>query len=236
MRKRAEEELAHYHSHLEHLVRERTHELRELAHRLVDAQEKERAEIGISLHDEIGQLLTYTTLLIDKAARKPDAERLQEAKGIVQEAISKIRDLSSMLSPRLLRSAGLAQAASSLIEEFSRRTTLPVDFDCNEGLDKISEEAALACYRIIQESLTNILRYANATRVKVRLMHDSNEVRLEVNDDGIGFDPQKMKRTTGITGMRERALALGGEFKINSAPGRGTHVIAVIPFTERKQA
>jgi signal transduction histidine kinase len=232
--KRNEENLRHR-EHLEQLVAERTHELRDLAHRLVDAQEKERAVIGISLHDEIGQLLTYTTLLIDKAARKPDPKTLEEAKSIVQEAISKIRDLSSMLSPNLLRSAGLEYALASLIEDFSRRTKITVDFKHRDGLDNIQEEAALACYRIVQESLTNILRYAKATGVKIQLSRIDDNIRIEVEDNGIGFEPERMKKTTGITGMRERAVALGGYFNLESSPGKGTHISTLIPVSERKQ-
>ncbi len=235
MRKRAEEELYSYREHLEQLVAERTRELRDLAHRLVDAQEKERAAIGSSLHDEIGQFLTYTTLLIDKAARKPDIKILEEAKATVQEAISKIRDLSSMLSPHLLRSAGLIEALVSLIEDFTRRTKVKVDFSYNDGLNTIPEEAALACYRIVQESLTNIIRHAQATAVKVQLNHNQESLHLEIYDNGSGFEPDTMKRATGLTGMRERALALGGEFVIESGPGKGTKVIAIIPLSERKQ-
>ncbi len=237
MRKRAEEELTRHRDHLEQLVAERTRELRDLAHRLVDAQEQERAVIGISLHDEIGQLLTYATLLIDKATRKPDAKILEEAKTTVQEAISRIRDLSSMLSPNLLRSAGLGHAVGSLVDDFTRRTRVKVDVRFSGEISSdIPEEAALACYRIVQESLTNIIRHAKAMEVKVHLSRLQNAIRIDVEDNGVGFEPERMKKTTGLTGMRERALALGGEFNIESIPGKGTHINALIPLSERKQS
>lgn len=229
------EEVMRRREYLEKLVAERTQELRDLAHRLVDAQEKERAVIGSALHDEIGQLLTYTTLLIDRAARKQDPKILVETKSIIQDAISRIRDLSSMLSPKLLRSAGLSQALTSLVEDYTRRTKIKVDFSHSEGLDGISEEVSLACYRILQESLTNTIRHAKATEVKVLLSCDHDSMRLEVVDNGIGFEPEMMKKATGLTGMRERALALGGDFFIESGPGKGTQIIAKIPLSERKQ-
>ena len=180
-------------------------------------------------------MLTYTTRLIDKAIRKPDVKMLEEAKRTVQEAIAKIRDLSSMLSPGLLRSAGLAQAISSLVDDYTRRTKINVDFKTDKDLAEIPEDVALACYRIVQESLTNTIRHAQATTVKVTVSYNTDNIRLEITDNGVGFKPEKMKRTTGLTGMRERAVALGGEFTIESSPGQGTRITTVLPLSERKE-
>ena len=233
--KRSEESMRQR-ENLEQVVAERTRELRDLAHRLVDAQEQERAVIGISLHDEIGQLLTYTTLLIDKAVRKPEPDTLKEAKSTVQEAISRIRDLSSMLSPNLLRSAGLGHAVGSLVDDFTRRTRIKVDIHLSGEISSgIPEDTALACYRIVQESLTNIVRHAKATAVNVQISRLENGISIDVRDNGAGFEPEQMKKTTGLTGMRERALALGGDFNIVSSPGKGTHISAHIPLCERKK-
>ncbi len=234
--KEAEDQLRRQRDYLERAVEERTRELRELSHRLVDAQEKERTTIGNELHDEIGQLMTYATLLIDRAARKPDQQTLTEAKSTVQDAISKIRNLSSMLSPHLLRSVGLLQALVSLSEEFMQRTNIKVDFNHADRLEEVPEDVALASYRIIQESLTNVARHAKASEVKIRLYREPGKLRLEVADNGSGFNPKEKEHTTGLTGMRERALALGGELTIESNYGQGTRVVAELPLSDEKKA
>jgi PAS domain S-box-containing protein len=235
-RKKAEEELHRYREHLEELVAVRTQELRELSHRLVDIQEKERASIGNELHDEIGQYLTFATLLIDRAARKQDAQALLEAKSATQEAINKIRNLSSMLSPRIIRSAGVVQAVMSLAADHKKNTGINVLFSHNDIPADIPEQVALAAYRIIQESLTNVARHAGASEVRVGLSRQNDRLLLQVTDNGIGFDAGHLKRYTGLTGMKERAVALGGMLTIESSAGQGTRITAEIPLPASEMA
>jgi signal transduction histidine kinase len=159
-------------------------------------------------------------------ARKQEAPELSAARGAVQDAIGKIRNLSSLLSPRLLRSSGLIVALDSLIEEYIHNTQIPVEFYHEVDLDAIPKGLDLACFRVIQESLTNVARHAKAGRVEVKLSSSTDRLHLEIADDGIGFDILKAKHFTGLTGMRERALALGGELVINSKPGHGTRINA----------
>ena len=228
-RTRLLEELRHHQDHLEYLVKERTRELRDLSHRLITAQEDERNLIGNELHDQIGQHLTYTTLLLDQLAHKQrlkESPELLAARGAVQDAIGKIRNLSNLLSPRLLRSSGLIVALDSLIEEYIRNTRIPVGFHHEVDIDALPKELALACFRVIQESLTNIARHAKAGRVEVGLSSTKDSLHLEISDDGTGFDTMKVEHSTGLTGMRERALALGGELVISSRPGQGTRITA----------
>ncbi len=228
-RKKAEDELRRYQEHLEELVYERTGELRELARRLVDSREQAQTTIGNELHDEVGQLLTYTTLLLDRALRKPDQKLVEEARGIVGQVISQIRDMSTMLSPRLLRTAGFREALYSLIEDFRNRTRKKVEFACPAECGNVPEEAALAVYRIIQESLTNITRHAKATQTSIAITKCDHEVQLEVIDNGVGFDPNR-SHSHGLDGMKERAMAMGGECIITSSPGKGTRINARIPL------
>ena len=235
-REKAEEELRRHREHLEQLVAAGTLELRDLAHRLVNAQEQERARIGHALHDEIGQLLTCATYLIETAVRKPDKQILAEARSTIQEAISKIRDLSSMLSPRLLRSSGLLPALVSLAEDYERRTNIKVDFDHSDGLEEIPENLALTAYRIVQEALTNIARHAKTSEAKVQLLREPGKLRLEVIDNGIGFDRETVKHSAGLIGMRERALALDGELTIESNHGQGTRLVGEFPFSRTEKA
>ncbi len=229
-RKLLEAEMLEHREHLEKLVEERTEELRRLSHRLIDVQEKERNLIGSELHDQLGQYLTYTTLLIEQMERKHESPELTNAKAAVHEAIGKIRNLSSMLSPRLLRSDGLLIALASLVEEYERNTKIDVEFIHDAALHALPRDVALACYRIIQESFTNAARHAKADRLTLRLSSQKYCVRLDVRDDGVGFDPQRTEHSVGLTGMRERALALGGELKIVTGLGKGTRIAAEIPF------
>lgn len=232
-RVRIQKELERYREHLEELISKRNNELKDLAQRLVNAQEKERAAIGNELHDEIGQLLTCSLLLIDRAIRTPDRQILEEAKSTLQDTVSKIRDLSSMLSPRLLRSAGLTRALTSMCKEYERRTNIRVEFqrpDKPNMIEEISGDVALAVYRIIQEALTNVARHAKADEVKVLLSPRQDKLYFEVADNGSGFDIGRMPHSTGLAGMRERALASGGKLTIESIPGKGTRVFAEIPF------
>jgi signal transduction histidine kinase len=141
-----------------------------------------------------------------------------------------------MLSPLLLRSAGLLQALVSLIEEYTSRTNIKVEFDHMDGLEEVPEDVALASYRIMQESLTNVARHAKASEVKIRLYREPGKLRLEVADNGSGFNPKEKEHTTGLTGMRERALALGGELTIESNHGQGTRVVAELPLSETEKA
>jgi signal transduction histidine kinase len=219
----------------EKLVVERTRELRELSHRLVDAQEKERANIGNALHDEIGQHLTYATLLIERASRKPDPQLLGQAKSSVQDAIAKMRNLSAMLSPRLLRSAGILNAVVSMTEEYRKSTNIKVDLDHDGILEDLPQDVALAGYRIIQESLTNAARHSKATAVKVRVSRESGRLHMEVADNGIGFDFSAVEHSTGLTGMKERALARGGELTVSSKHGQGTRVVATLPLSDQEK-
>jgi len=225
------EELKHFRDHLEELVILRTKELRELSHRLVNDQEQERRTIGNELHDEIGQLLTYTIMLIDRAQRKQDFRILEEARTTVQETISKIRDLSAMLSPRLLQSAGLIQAVNSMIAEYTGNSLLRVDFRHPELIGQVFEQQALVIYRIIQEALSNAVKHSGATLVKIKLTSNENGFSLEISDNGRGFDSAKLTNSTGLTGMRERAGSLGGKLSIESSPGKGTKIKALLPYS-----
>ncbi len=230
-RKQAEEELQTHKERLTDMIRQRTGQLSELARRLVEVQEKERSTIAKELHDEVGQLLTYAGLLIDKEARKPQAETMAEAKSVIQDAVSRLRNLSATLSPPLLNNAGILEALESLFEDYTRHTQIKVTFNHEVSLEGLSSNLALVVYRIVQEALTNVARHAEATRVNVRISPRGRRLRIQIRDDGVGFNTKEMKKSTGLTGMRERALALGGEIIVDSGPGKGTKIIASLPVS-----
>ncbi|APV45505.1 PAS domain S-box-containing protein [Dehalogenimonas formicexedens] len=229
-RKKADEELRKYRDDLEQQVVNRTLELRDLANRLVDIQEKERASIGTELHDDIGQTLTYATLLIAQAIRRPEEKILRDAQKSVQEAMAKTRDLSHTLSPSILKSAGLSMALECMAGEFERNTGIKTEFTIDKIIDQVPDAVALAAYRITQEALTNVTRHAAASQVLVSAIRKGDKLSVVVADNGIGFDPSIQKRTTGLVGMRERVLALGGEFRIGPNGNQGTRLSAEFPL------
>jgi PAS domain S-box-containing protein len=229
-RKKAEEDLRLHKERLMDMIRQRTVQLSELARRLVEVQERERSSIAKELHDEVGQLLTYAGLLIDKATRKPQPETMAEAKSVIQDAVARLRNLSTMLSPPLLAQAGLLEALESLFEEYTRHTQIDVIFNHEVSLEGLSANLSLVVYRIVQEALTNAARHAKASRVNVRISPRGRRLQIQIRDDGVGFDPKEVKKSTGLAGMRERALSLGGDIIVDSGPGKGTKIIAALPL------
>lgn len=229
-RKRAEEELK--------VSRE---SLRTLATRLVESQENERRRIARELHDEFGQVLTGLKMELEAAAHSnSDAAQktLADAQTQVAKLIAQTRALSLELRPAMLDDLGLLPALLSHIDRFSAQTRMQVDFK-QSGLEdqRFSPSIETAAYRIVQEALTNAARHAKVKQVSVRILVNNGSVHLQVEDKGAGFDPDSAlaaAASSGLVGMSERVLALGGKFSIESQPGIGTSVIAEIPLAEGK--
>jgi len=223
--KRAEEEL-----------RDSQRLLRELAAHRESAREEERASIAREVHDELGQALTalrmdLSVLAVAYAGEAPGiAERVAGLKASVDGTIGMVRNVAAALRPASL-DLGLVPAVEWLAAEFERRSRISCTLELPEAAIALEDRDAAVVFRILQESLTNVLRHAAATRVEIRMLAEAGGVRLEVRDDGCGFDPQRAgrERSFGLLGMRERAMMLGGELAIQSAPGRGTCVRLLVP-------
>ena len=237
-RKRNEEALRRAHDELEKRVEERTAELRKLSHHLVQVQEIERRNIAHELHDEIGQLLTGLKLLLEMATRTEGETRLpqlEEAKGLVNDLMLKVRNLSLDLRPAMLDDLGLLHALLWHFERYTTQTGVQVIF-AHPGLDaraRFAQEIETAAYRIVQEALTNVARYAKVQEVEVRVSADAESVEVEVRDLGKGFNVEKAvaaASSVGLTGMRERARLLEGKFSVVSVENIGTTVTADLPL------
>lgn len=212
--------------------------LRELAAQSEATREEERKHIAREIHDELGQVLTalrmdMSLLGMRFGAQDPGlVDQVQGMKGLVDRAIQGVRNVASNLRPTAL-DLGLSSAIEWLSCEFTRHTAIPCVFHLeDEGID-LDETRSVVLFRIAQESLTNVTRYAGATRVDVTLHRCDNELRLEVRDNGCGFDPEtaSLRKSFGLLGMRERALVLGGRVGITSAAGQGTVVAVSIPLS-----
>jgi two-component system sensor histidine kinase UhpB len=206
-------------------------ERRDSARRALAAQEGERARIARELHDEIGQTLTAVMLQLERAARRtepPVRADVEEAREAVRESLEEVREIARRLRPEALDDLGLPAALAALTREVSRRTGLRVDRRVRPGLRALSPEEELVVYRIAQEGLTNVARHADAQRAWITMDGDASGVTLEVRDDGKGFADGAWEGT-GVRGMRERALLVGGELAIDSRAGQGSVVRLTLP-------
>ncbi|QEH34815.1 Oxygen sensor histidine kinase NreB [Aquisphaera giovannonii] len=206
----------------------------DLMRRLVRAQEDERRRIARELHDSLGQLLTALLLEV-RAVRDAGpltdgaAERLDRVRGLAEEINRAAHELAVRLRPTALDDLGLQAASRAHLEEWSARTGVPAQFQAfgMEGC-RFPPDVETALYRVLQEALTNVAKYAEARRVAVVIEHQGGRVILAVEDDGAGFDTDEAsaRGRLGLLGMRERMALLGGTLELESRPGAGTTVIA----------
>lgn len=212
-------------------------QLRALARRLQKVREEERTSIAREIHDELGQVLTGLKLDIAWLKRHlpRDHEMIDQCASIlkrIDQSLSAVRRIATELRPSVLDQLGLAAALEWQCQEFGTRTGIHVDMHLSTDGTAIPDPLGSSAFRILQESLTNIARHAKATSVSVRLDQTPELLTLEVSDNGVGFPPERLEGTAslGIVGMRERALACGGEFSITCLPDRGTTVLLHVPL------
>jgi PAS domain S-box-containing protein len=217
-------------------------QLRALAARVQDAREEERKRVAREIHDELGQALTsikidLSSLIHEFPPEPQQLKRIEFISGIVDQTIKSVRRISTELRPGILDDLGLIAAVEWAAEEFETRNGAKCRLDLPENDGAIDPDRATAIFRILQETLTNVARHANATCVDVRLVKEPGGVILEVRDNGKGATGEQLAATEslGIRGMRERALLLGGELVIQGIPGQGTSIRVTIPLTDPNQ-
>lgn len=220
-------------------VREQERRLRQLAHRLLTIQETERARISRELHDELGQILSAINMqiLACRAMAGTDEliDRLDECSDMVREGIDQVRRLAMELRPSVLDDFGLDTALRWIVERQAARSDLDVTYESRDGHPRFPLDVEAACFRIVQEAITNAVRHSGGSRVRVLHVNDGDRLTVRVEDDGRGFDPNEPahrpidKLSLGLLGMRERAESLGGRISIQSAKGRGTAVEVEFP-------
>ena len=218
--------LEHERDRLEGLVRERTASLSELASHLQQVREDERGHLARELHDELGALLTAAKLDVNA----PDVtERLKHLTDTLNSGIALKRRIIEDLRPSSLSHLGLTAALEILTREFAQHAGIEVETNL-ETVD-LPSATQLTVYRMVQEALTNIGKYANAHKVLVSVHAHPNHVAVQVHDDGAGFDPASVQVSShGLAGMRHRVEAAGGRLSVHSSPGKGTLLSAVLPL------
>lgn len=209
-------------------------ERRESAARVLRAQEAERLRVARGLHDEVGQVLTGVLLQLDSLARADDASRaneIEETKQSVRQALEEVRRIARELRPEMLEHLGLVSALTELSRRFAEQSGLLVSRRFADGLPPLSGEAEIAVYRVAQESLTNVARHADASRVEIALEPGVESVVLRIADDGRGL-PEALASSnghTGLRGMRERALLVGGALAVKRSSEGGVEVRLEVP-------
>lgn len=218
---------------LEGEVRERTATLAELATHLQQVREAERGYLARELHDELGSLLTAAKLDVARLKSRlndaPDAtQRLQHLNELLNSGIALKRRIIEDLRPSSLSNLGLVASLEILGREFAEQSGMEIEMVLEPV--ELDEDNQLTVYRMVQESLTNIGKYAQATEASIVMKNYGNHVVVEVSDNGKGFDTLRTRPSThGLAGMRHRVEAAKGKLSISSTPGKGTHLSAILP-------
>ncbi len=212
--------------------------LQHLSHRLVEVQEAERRHIARELHDEVGQLLTGLKLTLEMSHRLPPAEikaSLNEPQTLVNELIKQVRELSLELRPAMLDDLGLLPTLQWHFERYTAKTKIRVNMNSRGLNGQLSSPIETAAYRIIQEALTNVARHTNVREADIDIWLENKNLYIQVKDKGNGFDikiAQTIGKSSGLSGMQERAVLLGGSLTIETVPGNGTCVTARLPLAD----
>ncbi|MBI4699831.1 MAG: sensor histidine kinase [Deltaproteobacteria bacterium] len=211
-------------------------ELRRLSAEAIMLQERERRAIARELHDTVGQALTAVRinlqLIAEQGQDRAEAGRVAaRSVALVDEALEDVRRAVSFLGPAILDEIGLAAAVERQCLDFAERTGATVERTIQADGPALSPAVESTCYRVVQEALTNVTKHAAATRVSVSLRTLPDAVRLEIRDDGRGFDAEaRVGAGRGLGGIRERVALLGGEVQVDAGPGRGTALRVRLPL------
>ncbi|CUS36731.1 PAS domain-containing sensor histidine kinase [Candidatus Nitrospira nitrificans] len=250
-RKRGETLLQQAHEALEIKVQERTaelsaanHSLRILSKRLMQVQEEERSRLARDLHDEVGQLLTALKIDLQDIQHGEVGEArfdsLTDSLELVDRLLTQVRSLALDLRPSLLDDLGLVPALRWYVNRQAERNGWILSLSL-ERIERIPTPIEVGCFRVVQEALTNIAKYAKAKTVDLTLCRQDQDITLIIRDDGVGFDVMLAKQralggeSIGLLGLEERVRLAGGSFIISSVPGEGTRLELCFPLTEHEQ-
>ena len=230
-RKQAEEELT--------ASRE---QLRDLSRHLESIREEERTRLAREIHDEMGQSLTGLKIDVSWIARRlPKAEvslleKTKTMNELIDEAVQTVKRISSELRPGVLDHLGLAAAIEWQAQELEKRTQIRFEFKSSPKEIALDGGRSTTMFRICQEALTNVVRHANASKVRITLRREPSRVVLRISDNGKGIEEEQASdsKAFGVIAMRERARSWGGDFKIHGSPSKGTVVAVTIPLSKEQ--
>ena len=199
-------------------------------------REQERTRISRELHDDLGQQLTGLKLSLSwfgnrlKEGRETAAQNVDDMRHQLDAAIASVRRIAAELRPRVLDDLDFAEALTWQTREFTRHSGLDVTLNLEGAAQVKDNDAATALFRIVQEALTNVVRYAQASAVRIALKQIDANIVLSIHDNGVGFDSSVHRTGVGLVGMRERCTAIGGHFGIVSQAHQGTTIVVSVPL------
>ncbi|MCK6259066.1 PAS domain S-box protein [Fictibacillus sp. KIGAM418] len=205
-------------------------ELQHMMTRLLDVQEEERKRLSRNLHDGVGQNLYGHLITINRMRSKVEHPLLDQMQEEVSELIEEVRDISWELRPSVLDDLGLVPAIRSFLTRFAENYQIAVSFDCSLSGSRLGFEKETTIYRVIQESLTNVRKYACVDEASVSIRGWEDGLRVVISDEGCGFGADHQKSGVGLFSMEERARSVGGKLKVRSAAGQGTTVVLELPM------
>jgi len=217
-------------------------QFRSLSAHLESVREEERKSMAREIHDELGQVLT--ALKIDLSSltegyteeQQVLVEKTKSVNELIDMAIETVKRISAELRPPILDDLGIAVALEWQAAEFEKLTQIKCDFSSNPKDIVLDPDLSTAIFRIFQEALTNVVRHADATKVKASLKAEASKVVLRISDNGKGIEKRQIAdpKAFGLIGMRERARFWGGEVRVSGAPDKGTAVAVSIPLTNQE--
>jgi signal transduction histidine kinase len=219
---------------VEEELRDKNTELQQLAKHLQNVREEERKFLAREVQEELGQLAAALKMDVDwLALNLPDVPEIQQkrmahASSTAKTIIQTIRKIASALRPSMLDELGMNASLEWLCKEFITTHGVPCRFDPAYDDDGLSIEIKTAFFRITQEALRNVAQHADATKVRISAEVNEREIRLQIADNGKGFDASQQKNTMGLVGIRERVMAVNGRLDIKSQPGEGTTVSIIV--------
>jgi PAS domain S-box-containing protein len=248
-RRRAEEALRQseeHHRRLYEAAQVMQEKLRNLSNQILRVQEEERKRLSRELHDEVGQTLTAIHMNLDTLKRnglgasRAGRRKIADSQNLLQHTMETVHRFARELRPAMLDELGLLPALRSYLRNFSERTKLRVDFRASPGAEALDGDRKTVLYRIAQESLTNVVKHAQATRVDFTIRKRRESVCVEIKDNGKSFCPDPAngnhgRKRLGLLGMEERVRLVNGTFAIQPQPGKGTTVRVEIPFKPDKE-
>ncbi|TCV85402.1 PAS domain-containing sensor histidine kinase [Sulfurirhabdus autotrophica] len=217
--------------------------LRDLCTHHETVREEERRKVAREIHDELGQALLALKMDVAMLSESLNdvspllLRKTSSMMNLINRTVESVRNIATNLRPAVL-DLGVVPALEWLIDEYIKHVGLNCIFETNEEDLELPDEVSTGIFRIVQESLTNVARHARASRVEISLIHENNELCLIVKDDGIGVDEGKRmanRKSFGLTGIRERAIMMGGELSLDSSPGKGATLTVVVPMGKKEK-
>jgi PAS domain S-box-containing protein len=221
-------------------LHQRDRELQQLTRRLIEAQEEERCRISRDLHDDIGQRIALLAIEVDLASPQNYGAHQQDPAALLlklhdelDSIATGIHELSHELHSASLQCCGLEVALKDLCRKYLHNHQLEIDLHAEKLDASLTPETALCLFRVTQEALANVLKHGRTKKVHLKLIHDSEKVRLTIKDFGVGFDPSTQSGGIGLISMRERLHFCGGALFVNSAPDAGTEIVAEVSAAKK---